>query len=702
MPFGLPRVGKTCLYHRLLDRIPPGRPTTHDELGSGSESTNVLTKRRMIQVKINPESSKTDRAIVAEGNEWNEVSTLQEEIAIYLKSVHSQCIPINISSSSEVSVSVTVASMGVSPSKPSHAHPTPANYKVNVLDEDLASNANSQLDDAVLDAIMGKIKNKEVDMEQVQGLLDKSLTIFYTDTGGQPEFHEVMPALAAGPMVFLLAFNLYEPLQKIYNVRYVSSKNVYEPYESSCTVKEVLMQCLSSIVSYNEAQSRQCIQYHSAGKCVKLSQPPIKILVIGTHSDLVTEEHIAEINKSFEEAVADTVVEHRDMIEYFDRETLIIPVNNYDPADGGKIREVFDRAVKRKIEGDSPYKVELPVHWLGLELYLRQREGSIISYKNCLKVGKKLGIQEEEFASCLWYLHHRMGTIRYYSDLEELQDTIITEPNVLYVAVTEFITSTFTLKNVGKLNEKNFHKLGLFKAKTVEHIFNEHKDSLKISFKQFIALLEYLNILGPAHDENFDYFFPCALAHAPLFETEQKINVQDSLLASFSNGFVPKGVVSGVLAILCKNGWIIKQERRKPLLFRNQATFAVNGFCITMTARAKYLEFIIESQNASDVSDIFYSTQITLKKAIEDALKRLGYGSDFIFGFYCSINCGELEPHFARLMNDDFTKAECQVTKQKFELEKKQKLWFSSIQSGMMLITYAIQFYILIIVVNFY
>ena len=50
---------------------------------------NVLVgMARMIQVKINPQSIRLDKAIVAEGCQWNEISTLQDEIALYLKAVH--------------------------------------------------------------------------------------------------------------------------------------------------------------------------------------------------------------------------------------------------------------------------------------------------------------------------------------------------------------------------------------------------------------------------------------------------------------------------------------------------------------------------------------------------------------------------------------------------------------------------------------
>ena len=652
MPFGLPRVGKTCLYHCLLDRKPPGKPTTHEELGSGPESTNILTKRRMIQVKIhNPESKRLDKAIVAEGSQgcqWNEISTLQDEIALYLKAVHSQKKLSKTVSPFPLpgNASKHIAEQSTMPSSPVMRF----NPKEDDLSNDSSSHSTVQLDDAILNAITDHVKHGEVDLAKVQHLLDKSLTIFYTDTGGQPEFHEVLPALVAGPTVFLLAFNLYEPLERVYEVRYASSEDDYEPYESTFTVKEVLMQCLSSIVSYHNSRSEHCsqVQLSDASKYCKITPPPTKILVVGTHSDLVTEKEIAKIDQDFRAAVTDTILEDEGIIEFFRREKLIIPINNYNPDDGVTVRKVFDRAVKKEVKGVSPYKVEIPVHWLGMELYLRQQESSVVSYQNCLEIGMKLGMQEKELSSCLWYLHHRMGTIRHYSSLEKLQDTVITEPSVLFFAVTEFITSTFTLKNVEISVQKSFQNLGLFKTNEVEHIFNKHKDSLQISFQQFIALLQHLNILGPAHDEDYDYFLPCALAHAPLFEVSKQVAVDhDPLLASFSSGFVPKGAVSGVLVCLSKLGWIIKRgNHRKPLLFRNQATFVVNGYSVTVTATAKHLEFVLESHSTNDISDEFCKTRNIIKQAIEDVLVGLRYETNFMFGFHCSLaTCEERKSH---------------------------------------------------------
>ena len=694
MPFGLPRVGKTCLYHCLLDRKPPGKPTTHEELGSGPESTNILTKRRMIQVKIhNPESKRLDKAIVAEGCQWNEISTLQDEIALYLKTVHSQkklnetvsASPLPGNASKSVNPDLTEQS--TMPSSPVIHF----NTKEDDLSSDSSSHSSVQLDDAILNAITDHVKHGEVDLAKVQHLLDNSLTIFYTDTGGQPEFHEVLPALVAGPMIFMLAFNLFEPLEKVYEVRYACSQNEYESYVSTFTVKEVLMQCLSSIVSYHKAQSRHCLHVEhqaASSKYCKITSPPTKILVVGTHSDLVSEEDVAKIDKAFQVAVADTVLEDEGMIEYCNEEMLVISINNYNPLDGGKVRDVFDRAVKKEIKGVSPYQVELPVHWLGMELYLRQQKSSVVSYQNCLEIGMKLGMQEEELSGCLWYLHHRMGTIRHYGGLEDLQDTVITEPSVIFFAVTEFITSTFTLKNVEKPVQRSFRSLGLFRTSEVEHIFNRHKDHLQISFHKFIALLQHLNILGPAHDEDYDYFLPCALAHAPPFEvSKEKAVDHDPLLASFSSGFVPKGTVSGVLVCLSKVGWRIKWDNhRKPLLFRNRVTFVVNGYSVTMTATAKHLEFVLECYSSNDISDEFCKTRNIIKQAIEDVLVDLRYETNFVFGFQCSLaTCGEVEPHFAEISDSSFTKARCSVTKAVFKMDKRKSIWFPSSLTGMLI-----------------
>ena len=90
MPFGLPRSGKSSMYHRLLDRRPPGTPTTLDVPGSGSASTDVLTDRRMIQVKIDLDECKPVGKVLDVSEKWTEVTSLEEEVERFVKAIHMQ------------------------------------------------------------------------------------------------------------------------------------------------------------------------------------------------------------------------------------------------------------------------------------------------------------------------------------------------------------------------------------------------------------------------------------------------------------------------------------------------------------------------------------------------------------------------------------------------------------------------------------
>ena len=93
MPFGPPRVGKTCLLKRLLDETPPGKPSTKSEASRDSKSTDVLEERKMIQVVRMKHAP--PNMIISESGEWKQVDSLEDQTAIIIKSVHSQCKPDN-------------------------------------------------------------------------------------------------------------------------------------------------------------------------------------------------------------------------------------------------------------------------------------------------------------------------------------------------------------------------------------------------------------------------------------------------------------------------------------------------------------------------------------------------------------------------------------------------------------------------------
>ena len=663
MPFGPPRVGKSCLYSRLLDKQPPGQPSTHEKLSSDSKSTNTLEERKMIQVKIGLGSNQGSAvAIIAEDGKWNEVDTLEDEIAIYLKSIESQGHSMTNSkqscgSSSEIPVAIDAS--------------------------------DPKLDEVAIEAITQAISKGNVDMAKVQALLDKSLTIFYTDTGGQPEFHEVLPALVAGPTVFLLIFSLFNSIDSLYHVRYEPSSLVkYQAYESSFTVRAVLMQCLSSIASYHNAQSRDYLKSKPASQV--LNAPPISVLMVGTHRDLVDEKTVSVVNATLKKSIVDTVLHKKGLIEPFSDESLLIPVDNYKPEDGKMLRYIIERVIKREKGGVFPYKVELPVHWLGLELSLRQMASSTVSYKDCSALAQKFNIPNEELSECLWFLHYKTGTIRYYGQVEALREVIIIKPVVVFAAITEFITSTFTLEKVDINVQSHFKTMGLFKTVEVRSIFDKHQNQLALSFDQFLALLQHLNILGRAFDKEFDYFLPCALVHINAFGEKQLDESTSTkcakLLVGFESDFLPKGIFCGLLAFLCNEGWAIERDPNSQLLlFRNHATFSVESenCSVTLKALPKYLELGIDFEDEDPLPQSFCTIRKFMQNGLFNVCETLQYGNVWSFGLYCTRSrCKHVEKHFARI-DPECKKAVCSITRTAYAVKDQECMsWFHGIELG--------------------
>ena len=107
------------MYHRLLDRRPPGIPTTLEVPGSGSASTDVLTPRRMIQVKIDLDECKPVGKVLDVSEKWTEVTSLEEEVERFVKAIHMQRMA-KMKSDSLTSESATSSSTS---SQPKHILP---------------------------------------------------------------------------------------------------------------------------------------------------------------------------------------------------------------------------------------------------------------------------------------------------------------------------------------------------------------------------------------------------------------------------------------------------------------------------------------------------------------------------------------------------------------------------------------------------
>ena len=129
------------------------------------------------------------------------------------------------------------------------------------------------------------------------------------DTGGQPEFQEIMPVILNGPALHLVFFNLTINIDDSISIRFCHQDGTDSmiTYNSSYTGKEMIFQLLSSLYYL----SKQLSPDSKSGA-----------VLIGTHLDQLKdqegqgEKKIEKINDRFKEFFSNAEFLHQAFLTY--------------------------------------------------------------------------------------------------------------------------------------------------------------------------------------------------------------------------------------------------------------------------------------------------------------------------------------------------------------------------------------------------
>ncbi len=547
-------------------------------------------------------------------------------------------------------------------------------------------------------------------IRDIQPFADENLILYFRDCGGQPEFHEVLPALVSYTTLFLLMFNLNEDFNKPYDVTYkASERETSNPYKSTFTVKESLFQSLASIRSirnYSKTSKSHFLKWLSGflnwmswlsglynykfWTKRLLFNTVSRVIVIGTHKDKLLKR------KSLKEAyhkihkISDTLREEfssmmfvRNSSDDDQQEKLLLGICTHNTDDIKLVKEIINKQIQK-----GNYKIDIPVPWLALELCIRKNlKGKVTSLNVCRRLAFECEIRgTQEFKAALWFLHHIVGTIRYFRDVPKMQDVVITDPQILFDIVTYLIVESFSfVKDRTPREESRFKNSGRF----TEDFLNKCKavkDKL-LTTQQIISLLQYLIIIAPVginRDGQKEYFLPCVLVHAEEPDAEQKQNLYKisppPLLITFECCYVPRGIFSCLIAhmLSSSNGEWELMER----IYRNQACFHhESGYRVSIRNYFQFCEVVATPPKNSPKSFTCHLPSIVknLNTCLKYVEKRLNYTSaaDHSFSFYCQCwNNDEHEdhPHIAKVVRQNHTI--CYMSKETIMLTPGQYLWF--------------------------
>ena len=304
--------------------------------------------------------------------------------------------------------------------------------------------------------------------EQLKVLLGGTILMNMVDTGGQPAFVEMLPALTVGPALYLIFFRLNQELKKRYQVQYVSeSHEDVQLGESSYTVEEVIFQALSSIACFS------C----TVPKKANMPNPSHAAMLIGTHKDqlgsdpkIVIKAKDDALQKSLKVLETELFKSDKIFLHHASEDQLMFAIDNMT-GDKGELKDVrkrLENIIKQEFD-DWP----IPASWLMFSIFLRKMGKRTMSLLQCYEIGNRLNVKNTDEA--LWFLHHCVGVLMHFPEVEEIQDIVICDPQVVFDSVTNLILNSFTFEQVSKHACEKFKESGQFRVKDIQKIAKKHE-----------------------------------------------------------------------------------------------------------------------------------------------------------------------------------------------------------------------------------
>ena len=178
--------------------------------------------------------------------------------------------------------------------------------------------------------------------------------VYFLDTGGQPQFHEVFRAFLKRASLCIFVQKLSERLDDYPLVEYYDENSmlVGKPYRTAVTHQQILNHCVQTMLSHD-----------------KVSAP--KIVVVGTHVD--KEDRCSETREAKNQKLIELLVPaFPEQVVYYgqDRKQMIFPLNARCPGNAERrvakeIREVILNQCIRKPD-------KIPLRWYALEQALQE------------------------------------------------------------------------------------------------------------------------------------------------------------------------------------------------------------------------------------------------------------------------------------------------------------------------------------------
>ena len=396
--------------------------------------------------------------------------------------------------------------------------------------------------------------------------------IHFIDSGGQPQFHEVLPAFIRNTTATIFVMKLSERLDEHPVIKYYDKNGQVcgKPFCHALTNEQMLQCSIRTILSREGKHS--------------------KTLIVGTHRDKESScsESRVEKNRKLTDMLVPSLKDQ--LVHYHLGTEVIFPINAKKPnKQDHQVCAEIRKQIEDKKNTPPPYKI--PIGWFLLEQdIIKVSKGGVISKSECLGIAAALNINGEVLTAALQYFDDLNIFLYYPSVLPEL---VFSNPQILLDKVTELVHFSYSLQTsslpgaaegVRQQKQKKgkatfFSKLFHFRSShsseslpvALEGKWLQFRDKGIVTLEMFqderfsahyipdlftpadlIKLLKHLLIIAPLSDT--EYFMPSLLQMTSPDELVQKHPTPSSsaapLLVYFPAGCAQNGVFCALVVYL--------------------------------------------------------------------------------------------------------------------------------------------------------
>ena len=476
---------------------------------------------------------------------------------------------------------------------------------------------------------------KLVPKSEGTGEILKCKWLYVIDSGGQPQFHELLPTFVHHVSAAAFFVKLNEELKSYPQISYYKDGVLCgRSYKSSSNHLQTLQNCLQAMQSRNDDSL-----------CPKL-------LFVGTHRDLENKkEPLKSKNKKLLEMLYQNDIFRHNLVFFSigKSDQLLFPMNAKNPSQAD-MKVVADfRSVL--VDSCSQQQHKIPINWFVLEQLLQDlSKDGVLGFDKCLEVAQLLRMNTEQLQAALAYFV-KLNIFQYYPNI--LPKVVFTTPQVLLSKITELVeyshdlnsvscrqvdSTDFEFREYGKISI-NMLKRRRFSGYYVDGIF-EAEDLLYL----------WIELLVVAKTRDGTIIMPAVLSELSLKKfSAHRLNIKSSkvmpIAVHYPDGLFPLGIFSSLISYLqSKSKWKISTEDGKPVcLFKNCVEFTVDNDVtanVTLIYSHNWIE--LHADVFSEIhSQMAFSLLNTLFKGINSAQKVQRYSSLVPeLAFFCKCKAG--------------------------------------------------------------